>query len=157
GSKDTARFGPGEAERAAALVAAIHAAGRTAMVQPYLDAVDDDGETALMYFAGAFSHAVRKGPLLRAGAEPAAGLHAPEEVRAREPSAAQRALADAALAVVHERFGVLPYARVDLVPGPGGPRLLELELTEPSLFLGSAPGAAGRLARALRREMARGA
>ena len=40
------------------------------------------------------------------------------------------------------------YARVDLLPGPRGtPRLLELELAEPSLFLGYAEGAAQRFAR----------
>jgi hypothetical protein len=36
---------------------------------------------------------------------------------------------------------------VDLLPGPdGNPVLVELELTEPSLFLGYAPGAASTLA-----------
>ncbi len=37
-----------------------------------------------------------------------------------------------------------------MIPGPhGAPRLIELELTEPSLFLGYAPGAADRLAGAI--------
>ena len=70
GSRHTARFGPGEEGRAAALVAEINASGRTAMVQPYLSAIDTLGETALLYFDGAYSHAVRKGPILRPGAEP---------------------------------------------------------------------------------------
>ena len=36
--------------------------------------------------------------------------------------------------------GELLYARVDLIPGPGGePLLIELELVEPSLFLGYHP------------------
>ena len=44
----------------------------------------------------------------------------------------------------------LLYARVDLIPGPDGePLLVELELTEPSLFLGWAAGAASRLADAI--------
>ena len=47
--------------------AALRAAGRTAMVQPYLPAVDVTGETALLHFGGAFSHAVQKGPLLLPG------------------------------------------------------------------------------------------
>ena len=34
------------------------------MVQPYLAAVDTYGETALMFFDGVFSHAIRKGPML---------------------------------------------------------------------------------------------
>ena len=44
----------------------------------------------------------------------------------------------------------LLYARVDLIPGPDGePMLIELELTEPSLFLRQSPGAAERLAEAI--------
>ena len=41
----------------------------------------------------------------------------------------------------------LLYARVDVIAGPdGAPRLVELELTEPSLFFTHAPGSAARLA-----------
>jgi glutathione synthase/RimK-type ligase-like ATP-grasp enzyme len=150
GSRDTARFGPGEAERAGALVAAIHAGGRTAMVQPYVGAVDSDGEMALLFFDGRYSHAIRKGALLRPGAEPHADVFAAEDVEAREPSAAQRALADRVLGHVRTRFGGdLPYARVDVVPGAAGPELLELELTEPSLFFGHAAGAAERFRSAI--------
>jgi hypothetical protein len=44
----------------------------------------------------------------------------------------------------------LLYARVDLVRlADGAPALIELELTEPYLFLRYAPDAAGNLARAL--------
>jgi len=47
-------------------------------------------------------------------------------------------------------FGTLPYARIDLIhAADGSPRLLELELTEPSLFFAYAPGCAERFARAL--------
>jgi hypothetical protein len=39
---------------------------------------------------------------------------------------------------------------VDVIPGPDGdPVVVELELTEPSLFLGYADGAAERLAAAI--------
>jgi hypothetical protein len=39
---------------------------------------------------------------------------------------------------------------VDLIPGPDGqPLLVEFELTEPSLFLGMAEGAADRFAAAI--------
>ena len=45
----------------------------------------------------------------------------------------------------------LLYARVDLLPDEAGdPVVIELELTEPSLWLSSAPGAADRLAGAIR-------
>ena len=50
----------------------------------------------------------------------------------------------------------LLYARVDLIPGPDGdPVLVELELTEPSLFLGYADGAPDRLATAIATHLAR--
>ena len=147
GSRHTARFGPGEEARAAALVAEIHAGGRTAMVQPYIPSVDELGETALLYFDGAYSHAIRKGPILRPGAEPTSEVFAAEEIEPREPPADERALADAIAA----RFGDLAYARVDVVRGPDGPLLLELELTEPSLFFEHGPGAAQRFAAAIRR------
>ena len=42
----------------------LHAAGRTVIVQPYLDGVDVRGETALIYIDGTFSHAVTKGAML---------------------------------------------------------------------------------------------
>ncbi len=70
GSRDTARFAmrePAERLAALALLRSIHASGRTAMLQPYLTGVDAEGETALVYFDGAFSHSIRKGPLLSPG------------------------------------------------------------------------------------------
>jgi hypothetical protein len=48
----------------------------------------------------------------------------------------------------------LLYARVDLVRGhDGSPLLLELELAEPSLFLGIGSGAALRLAKGIARRV----
>jgi hypothetical protein len=155
GSRDTARYGPGDA-RAAEHVAALQAADRVVMVQPYLAAVDDEGETALLYLGGEFSHAIRKGPVLRLGAGLEEGLFAPEEISAATPATAQRALGDRAMAAVAGRVPTPLYARVDLVTGPGGdPVVLEVELTEPSLYLGYGEGAADRLAGLIAREAAR--
>ena len=62
--------------------------------------------------------------------------------------AAMPSLADRVLALVPG--GPLLYARVDLVPGQdGAPLLMELEITEPCLFLVTSPGAAGLLADAV--------
>jgi hypothetical protein len=132
----------------------LAAAGRTVMIQPYLEAVDTVGETALMFVGGEFSHAIRKGPMLDGPdlgpAEREAGLYKPEAISAREPSAAERALAEYVLDAMPSRLGGLLYARVDVIPGPDGePVLIELELTEPSLFLGFAAGAAQRFADAI--------
>jgi hypothetical protein len=150
GARDTARFRPGQRDAAAAFAEAILASGRSVMVQPYLARLDADGETGLVYLDGGFSHAFRKGALL-AGAELGPGLYAEEEIEPRVATAAQRAVGDAVLAVTAERTGGAPlYARVDLVPGADGdPELIELELTEPSLFLSTDPGAAARVAAAI--------
>jgi glutathione synthase/RimK-type ligase-like ATP-grasp enzyme len=150
GSRHTARFGPGEVARGAALVAEIHASGRAAMIQPYVPSVDELGETALLYFNGAYSHAASKGPLLRRGAAPTSEVFAPERITPRDPPADERALADAVVA----RVGDVAYARVDVVRGPEGPLVLELELTEPSLFFAQGPGAAERFAAAIRSRVA---
>jgi glutathione synthase/RimK-type ligase-like ATP-grasp enzyme len=156
GSKDTARYGPGEEDRVAEHVAALQRQGRVVMVQPYLEAVDEQGETALLYLGGEYSHAIRKGPVLRRGAGLEQGLFAEEDISAQKPTAAQRALGDHAMAAVTERVGSTLYARVDVVDGPAGdPLVLEVELTEPSLYLGYEDGATERLASLIAREAAR--
>lgn len=136
-------------------VAELLAAGRTAMVQPFLPSIAGRGETALMYFAGVFSHAIHKGPMLpETGIVRPYGLFQPESIAAREPTAAERAAGDRVIAWIGERFGTLAYARIDVVPGPdGAPAVLECELAEPSLFLGTAPDAAARLAESLAQQI----
>lgn len=153
GSRDAARYRRSELAAATAHAGRLLEAGRSVMLQPYLDQVERDGETALIYFGGRFSHAVRKGPLLTAGGGMVNGLFAPEQISPRSPSAAQLDVAQRALAALP--FAADPvYARVDLLgSASGGPLLLELELTEPSLFLAGAPGGAARLAAHLRDQL----
>ena len=141
GSVDTDRFRAGEHdELAVAHAAAILASGRTVMVQPYLHEVDTAGETALLYIGGEFSHAIRKGPMLTPAGGPIADLYKAEEIQPREPSPAELAVGERVLDALDGlapvgRAGLL-YSRVDVVPGHDGePTLMELELTEPSMFL----------------------
>jgi hypothetical protein len=129
-------------------------AGRTAMIQPYLRAVDTAGETALLYVAGPggleYSHAARKGPMLTGPAAEVTGLYKQETITPCQPSRRERAVAERALAAVPGGSDRLLYARVDLIPDDSGnPVLLELELTEPSLFLGQDDGAPERFAAAI--------
>ncbi len=117
------------------------------MVQPYLEAVDEQGESALVYLGGEYSHAIRKGQMLRAGHGPSTELFLTEQISARAPDAAELELADRILDSLPWPRAELLYARVDLIPGPDGePQLVELELTEPSLYLSYGKRAAGRLA-----------
>ncbi|WP_018811205.1 ATP-grasp domain-containing protein [Salinispora pacifica] len=156
-SQDTGRYDladPEHRELAQAHVRRIGAAGRVTMVQPYLSAVDTDGETALLFLAGPdglrFSHAIRKGAMLTG---PDLGPEEPrktERITPRAASPEQVAVAEKILAEVPGGPERLLYARVDLIPGEGDvPLLVELELTEPSLFLGYADGAPDRLADAI--------
>lgn len=156
GSRDAQRYARTERAAAATHVARLLDADRSVLLQPYLERVDAHGETALIYFDGVFSHAIRKGPLLRRGEGPTGALFAAEEITPRMPSAEERVLAEQVLAAIKESAAAgypprpLPYARVDLIhAADGSPRLLELELTEPSLFFDHAPDSAARFARTL--------
>lgn len=156
GGQDTARYGPDQLNGAREHVARLHFDHRVAMVQPYLEAIEDRDETALVYIGATFSHAAAKGSLLGAGAAET-GLFAPETVAARTASPAERALGDATMAWLSaSELGAPLYARVDLLPDAEGlPRILEVELTEPSLFLETDAAAADRMAAAIRDLLAR--
>lgn len=151
GSRDTARWKRGvEDDQARAHLKSLR--GSPAMVQPFMSAVDTEGETALLFCDGEFSHAARKSPILRAGAG-IEGLVTSGDGRGAitptTPTEAQLALADHTLSAIPFDQDLL-YARVDMVTGPDGtPVLMELELTEPSLFLETAPQAASRFAKAI--------
>jgi glutathione synthase/RimK-type ligase-like ATP-grasp enzyme len=147
GSRGARRFVRADRDAAIAHAQALLAEGRSVLVQPYLAQVDAAGETGLVFFDGRYSHAIRKGPLLRRGEPATRALFAPEHIGARTPSDAEREVAKRVLAALP--FERLAYARVDVLPSAGGPMLLELELTEPSLFFATAPGAAQRFARVL--------
>jgi glutathione synthase/RimK-type ligase-like ATP-grasp enzyme len=152
GSRDTRRYTAPNRATAVAHARRLLDAGRHVLVQPYLEAVDSAGETALLFFAGRYSHAIRKGPLLARDGEATRALFAPEAITAREPSADEIAVAQRALAAIPG--GAPLYARVDLLPSPEGPQLLELELTEPSLFFATSPGSAARFVAAIEAAMA---
>lgn len=124
-----------------AQVEAILASGRPVLVQPYIDAVDHEGEVSVVVIDGVPSHAVRKVPALSVGGYGDASdtvvispelAAAVERVIAAEPFAAG-----------------LPFVRVDVVRDGGAWLVMELELTEPLLFLGYAEGAPERFAAAV--------
>lgn len=159
GSVDAGRYDLSDPEQrhlAELHVERLLAGARLAMVQPYLSAVDTEGETALLYFTDpatgrlAYSHAIRKGAMLTGPDTGVEGLYKQEQIDPRVATAAQRNVAERALAAIPGGAERLLYARVDLLPGPGGdPVVVELELTEPSLFFGYDQDAATRFAAAV--------
>jgi hypothetical protein len=139
GSRDT--IVTTDLAEASAQVEHILASGRGALVQPYLEEVDSDGEVAVVVLAGVPSHAVRKVPALTEGGFGDASEAV--EVTADLAAAVSRVLAAEPMAAG------LAFARVDVVRSHAGEWLvMELELTEPLLFLGYAPGAPERFAAA---------
>lgn len=113
-----------------------------ALVQPFAPEIAD-GEWSLLFFGGAFSHAVRKRPA-------AADFRVQEELGGRAenevPDAGVVAQAAGALAAAPGRTA---YARVDGIVRGGAFVLMELELVEPVLYLARHPEAAARLAAAV--------
>jgi glutathione synthase/RimK-type ligase-like ATP-grasp enzyme len=118
------------------------------MVQPYLRTVEAHGERSMLFLDGELSHSVRKQPAFQpqtAEADPV--QFSDEEARVARSIVAQ----------VGKKFPgtSLLYSRVDLLPDEGGTyRLMELELTEPTLFLreGGAP-AVKRLADGIQKRL----
>ena len=160
GARDTQRYGRDQQFAAGNHVARLLDQERSVMLQPYLASVDHRGETALLYFDGQFSHAIRKAAQLTPGEGARQAPMALGDIAVGSASVAERALAEkvlAATARLRQLESPLAYARIDLVTGPDGePCLLELELTEPSLFFAQAPGSAARFASLLASHLADG-
>ena len=142
GSFATLRVGHGELAAGQAHLEAM-LAERDMMVQPYFRSVHDHGERAVVWIDGAFTHEVRKSPRFSGDASEISGAL---PVGREERVVAERILAAAP--------GPLLYARVDLArDGAGRPHLMELEVIEPSLFLGGCPAALEAMARAIARRL----
>ncbi|MBU0604546.1 MAG: hypothetical protein KKD25_19325 [Gammaproteobacteria bacterium] len=106
-----------------------------ALIQPFMPAIERDGEMSLVFFGGRYSHAVRKLP--RQGDFRCQDHHG-GTVAPHAPEQDEFDLARAALAATPEPA---VFARVDMIRGDDGPRLIELEVIEPALFFAqSAPG-----------------
>lgn len=116
-----------------------------AMIQPFMPAIQSEGEWSLLFFAGRFSHAVLKTP--KAGdfrSQPDYEAH----LRALAPPTEALELAQAALDFIGSER--LLYARADMVRDEAGRFcLMELELIEPDLYLTYDEDASGRFADAV--------
>jgi glutathione synthase/RimK-type ligase-like ATP-grasp enzyme len=112
-----------------------------ALLQEVVPEVIERGETSLVYFGGAFSHAVVK----RAkDGDFRVQKDFGGSVALTTPSPSVHAFGDRVLTHVPE--GCL-YTRIDMVESSRGPLLMELELIEPELYFLVVPEAAARFAR----------
>jgi glutathione synthase/RimK-type ligase-like ATP-grasp enzyme len=139
GSRATVRVRPGDLARGEAHLRAL-LAREDALVQPFLPSVEGHGERAIVWIDGEPTHAVRKSPRFLGDAE---SVSEAVPIAEDEAALARRAVAAAP--------GSLLYARIDVARGDdGAPRVMELELIEPSLFFPRAPHALARYVGAVR-------
>jgi glutathione synthase/RimK-type ligase-like ATP-grasp enzyme len=122
-------------------------AKRSFMVQPFVNAIVDEGEFSLFYFSGEYSHSILKAP--KPGdfrvQEEHGGL-----ITAVVPETKLRETADKIVASLSPML----YARVDLVLHDSGEfMVMELELIEPALYFRMDGESPRRFATALNRLM----
>lgn len=148
GARYAARYTPERHEDAVRQLERMHAEGLTAMVQPYMRGIDAGGERALQFFEWLL-HASRKRAVLAPDTAFDADKVAHPGLEPWAPTPAEVVVAEQALAAVPGAPELL-YARVDLVDGEDGlPRVMELELVEPNLFLFLHPGSVPRVVEAV--------
>ena len=115
------------------------------VLQRLVPEIQSGGEISMMFFAGAFSHAVSKRP--RAG-EFRVQERLGGQIARTDPSPALR---EHARALLEEHAPGSLYARVDAVAAAERFVLMEVELVEPSLYLEHDPSAARAFALAVSR------
>lgn len=137
GSRDTFRLSASNHGAGDRVVRSLHDHNRTAMIQPYLHSVDVSAETAMIFIEDHFSHAISKAALLPLDQSEQVferGLFLREKISRTQARPEQLDVATAALRCAPSGW---LYARVDLIDDAyGRPLVLELEMVEPSLFLG---------------------
>jgi len=131
------------------------AEGHSVMVQRYIPSVDKLGEVSMVYLEGRYAYAVQKAAMLKGPEEDTGRLYQEETLMGGyTPTEKERALGDrvieAGLDALDQPLKPFLYARVDLVQAEDGePVLLELEVTEPSLFPELATGGIDMVCRAI--------
>jgi glutathione synthase/RimK-type ligase-like ATP-grasp enzyme len=142
---ETWRTSPGAEQDDDARLGAMTASG-CVLVQPLVDVIASDGEWSIVFIDGEYSHAVLKRP--RSGDFRVQIEHGGTFEPASPPDAVIAQASEALRGAPAERDEML-YARVDGCYVDDVFLLMELELIEPVLFLGTSPGAANRMADAL--------
>jgi glutathione synthase/RimK-type ligase-like ATP-grasp enzyme len=121
---------------------------RSLLVQPFADEVVTSGEWSVVFFDGEYSHAVLKKP-------PSGDFRVQGELGGSlEPRDPSPAVVEQARRVLSHVAGPLLYARVDGIERDEEFVLMELELNEPFLYIGSSSGAENLFAEAIVRTTA---
>jgi glutathione synthase/RimK-type ligase-like ATP-grasp enzyme len=120
------------------------------MIQPFIKSVREAGERALVFINGNYCHAVRKSAFQELKPAGLAG-EMPVVADKDEIALALKAMSFIVKTVNGETGGKPPlFARVDLVRSESGtPLIIEVELVEPSLFLGFYPDSVEKFADAI--------
>ena len=136
GSNNTSRH-RNDAVAARAQLDHILSNSGVAIVQPYSPTIDSVGETGLVYLGGKFSHAFGKDAVFGEAEQVHNGVHVQEVITARTANPNEHQLGESVMKFLINKFGVTPlYARIDMVTNIDGvPEIMEVELTEPSLYL----------------------
>lgn len=121
----------------------------SAMLQPFIESIAEEGELSFVFIDGAFSHAIRK--------QPAKGDYRIQSLYGGREDVFQPSLRE--IATAQEITKALPceppvYARIDLVRMDDGElALMEAELIEPYLYPEQGPDLGERLARAIAKRL----
>lgn len=142
--------------RAAAIEHAgnILATGNAALVQRYVQSIEQRGEKSLIYFNGLLSHSVEKEAVLQTEADP--GSRPRSRAFPHAVTEEERHLGEEVRASLHEsireltgRDHLLIYSRIDLVENEGKLEVLEVNLMDVTLYLSVVDGALDRFADAI--------
>lgn len=116
---------------------------RDLLIQEFIPEIRTKGEVSLVFFNKKFNHAVRKVP-----AKNEFRVHS-EYGGTRTSTITSPEATAYATALLKQIPDNLLFARVDIVEAKKGPILIELELTDPTLYLATSDGAAKQFASAI--------
>ncbi|WP_455159487.1 ATP-grasp domain-containing protein [Schaalia cardiffensis] len=159
GVRDIGRYttlSTAQRQAAIAQVQQLLGAGRTVMLQRYLEEIDTHGEISLVFFNGLVSHAVEKRAVLHPATITESTMHeavvtaeAADHIAWQWGEQIRRVLH----AYVRERIGrdeQFLFNRVDIVPDDEGSfRVMEVSLVDADLYLAATPEALGNFADAI--------
>lgn len=151
-SRGVQRYTRPREDEAAKHISKLLGKGCHVILQPYIDSIDRDGETDLIYFDNVYSHAIRKSAMLMQ--DGTVNVPTLEFRKSRSADDEEQVVALAALNAAAAHLGLekpLLYGRVDLIRDVDGkPMVMEMEICEPSLNLPFGEGSALRFAQALK-------